>query len=123
MTIGTRAPPERPASYCLRGEDVTPVEVVFDRVANSKTNNTTEVAHFLGLEDIVKAKFKAPEDQGSGQAHKSVERESLRVVGDTACLEAKDVALVEDILDDKPNACAEDNGYHDVERAFEAANK
>lgn len=91
--------------------------MVLGQVANCKTNNAAEVAHFLGLEDVMEAKLEAPEDHGRDQAHDGIEGESLSVVGDAARPEAEDVALVEDVLDHKPDACAHDDRGQDVEGA------
>lgn len=85
------------------------VEVVLSQVADRKTNNAAEVAHFLRLEDLLEAKLEAPEDHGRGQAHDGIEGEGLGVVGDAARPEAEDEALVEDILNNKTNACAHDD--------------
>lgn len=91
--------------------------MVLSQVADRKANNAAEVAHFLGLEDVMETKLEAPEDHGRGQAHDGIEGEGLCVVGDAARTEAEDVALVEDVLDHKPNACAHDDRGQDAEVA------
>ena len=91
--------------------------MVLGQVADRKTNRAAEVAHFLGLEDLMEAELEAPENHGRGQAHDGIEGEGLGVVGDADRPEAEDVALVEDVLDHKTDARAHDDRGQDVEGA------
>lgn len=95
-------------------EDVTLIEVVLSQVADRKTNNAAEVAHFLGLEDVVEAELKPPEDHSRYYAHDGIEGESLGVVGDAACPKAKDVALVKNVLEYKAHYRSNNNRDHDL---------
>lgn len=89
--------------------------MVFGHITNGKPNDSSEITHFFGFEEKVKAELEPPENDGSGDAHHGVEDKCLAIMYHIFALESEDVTFIQYVFEHKANACPDDDGCYQAE--------